>query len=61
MEDAELPGARRRLGPVNDLQLAIDTGGVSFYGTRRYDQLPGDLLVGSALGYELENFQLARA
>lgn len=61
MEDAELPGARRCLGPVNDIQLAIDTGCVSFYGTWGNDQLPGDLLVGSALGDELENFQLALA
>ena len=49
-EDAELPGARRRFGPVGNVQLAIDAGRVGLDRARCHDQLPGDLLVGHALG-----------
>ena len=56
MEDAELPGARHRLSPVGDVQLAIDTGRVGFDGARGHDELPGDLLVGSAQSHEMEHF-----
>ncbi len=58
-EDAKLPGACDCLGPVGDVQLAIDTGCVGFDGARGYDELPGDLLVGLAQGDEVEHFQLA--
>ena len=60
-EEAELPGARHRLSPVGDIQLAINTGRVGFDGARSYNKLPGDLLVGSAQGDQLENLQLALA
>jgi len=55
-EDTELPGARHRLGPVGDVELAIDTGCVGFDGARGYDELLGDLAVGSAQGDEVEDF-----
>ena len=60
-EDAELPGAGDCLGPVGDVQLAIDTGRVGFDGARGHNELPGDLLVGPAQGHEMENFQLTLA
>ena len=60
-EDAALPGTGDCLSPVGDVELAIDTGRVGFDGARGYNELPGDLLVGSAQGHEVENFQLTLA
>ncbi len=57
-KDTQLPGVGNCLGPVGDVQLAIDTGRVGFDGAPGYDKLPGDLLVGPAQGYEMEHFQL---
>ena len=57
-KDTQLPGMGNCLGPVGNVQLAIDTGRVGFDGAPGYDKLPGDLLVGPAQGYEMEHFQL---
>ncbi len=56
-----MPGARHGLGPVGDVQLAIDTGCVSLDSAGGYKELPGDFLVGAAQGDEVENFQLTLA
>ena len=61
MKDTELPGARYRLGPVGDIELAIDTGRVGFDSAPGHNKLLGDLLVGFAQGHEVKNFKLARA
>jgi hypothetical protein len=60
-EDTDLPGSRHRFGPVGDIELAVDTGCMGFDGTRCDNELPGDLLVGSTQGHELENLQFALA
>ena len=60
-EDTELPGARHCLGPVGDVQLSVDMGRVSFDGARGHNELLGDLLVGPALGDEVEDFQFTLA
>ena len=60
-EEAELPGARHCLGSVGDVQLAINTGRVGFDGAWGHNELPGDLLVGTAQGYEVEDLQLTLA
>ncbi len=60
-EDTELPGARHRLSPVGDVELAIDTGRVGFDGTPGYDELPGDLLIGAPQGNQVEDLQLTLA
>ena len=58
-EDTELPSARHRLGPIGDIELAVDTGSVGLDGARGHNELSCDLLVGLAQGHEVENFQLA--
>ena len=60
-EYAELPGTGDCLGPVGDVELAVDAGRVGFDGAWGYDELPGDLLVGPAQGHEVENFHLTLA
>ena len=60
-EDTELPGARHRLGPVGDVQLAVNTGRVGLDGAWGHKELLGDLLVGPAQGYEVENLQFTLA
>src|SRR6266508_2838506 len=57
-KDAQLPGARGCLGPVGDVQLTIDTGRVCFDGSWSHNELLGDLLIGLAQGYEMEDLQL---
>ena len=57
----EFPGARHGLGPVGDVELPIDIRAVGFDGARGYDQLPGDFLIGSARGDELQDFQFTVA
>ena len=56
-----MPGARYSFGPVRNIQLAINTGRVSLDGTRRNNELLGDLLIGSTECYEMENFELPLA
>jgi hypothetical protein len=60
-EETELSGARHRLGPVSDVQLAIDMGCMGFDGTPGYNELSGDFLVGSAQGNEVEDLALTLA
>ena len=61
MEDADLPGARHRLGPVGNIELSVDAGCVGFDRARGYNQLPGNLLIGTTQGEMMEDFELALA
>ena len=60
-ENPKEPGTGDRLGPIGDVEFTVDAGRVGFNGPWRYDELPGDLLVGPAKGHEMEYFQLTLA
>jgi len=60
-KDTQLLGTCDCLSPVGDVEFAIDTGRVGFDGAQCHDELPGNLLVSSAYGHEMEHFQLALA
>src|SRR5829696_6389420 len=53
-------GPDDRMSPVSNLQLGEDVGDMVAYGPRADKQTCGDLGVGVALGYEVEDLDLAR-
>src|SRR5581483_4283684 len=54
-------GERRELGPRGDTEFGEDVAQVRRDGSRRDEQLVGDLLVGQSLGHELDDLALGRS
>ena len=61
MKDTQLPGTGYCLGPVINIELAIDAGCVGLDGTWSYNELAGNFLVSPAQRHEIKNFQLTLA